>query len=255
MQNGISTGLIYTGAVVKDSPNTNAVDLILQTESANTSVNRQTLISPVTVVNEPQPPVQTVAPNVAVIADEKKVSDNNVLIYAGLGLGALLLFSPKAQKAVTGIGKAKNDSSILPLLIAAGAAVWYFTKDSNQAPTPAAAQPAGTTQPTGIAHEAPTTAPVPVLQAPEPVQTMIRSQVAQNNLSALQSMFPQYQTIYTIATDAEIITLYQYLVGWVANGQKLYRLPGQTGLYPDGSWNTALYDAVAAVKAKYSLNI
>lgn len=52
-------------------------------------------------------------------------------------------------------------------------------------------------------------------------------------------------------TVPELNTAYQYVFGFLLQGLKLYRLPGATGIYSDGGWNTVLYDAVDALRKKY----
>lgn len=56
---------------------------------------------------------------------------------------------------------------------------------------------------------------------------------------------------YNKMTIPELNAAYQYVFGYLSQGLKLYRLPGATGIYPDGNWNTVLYDAVDALRKKY----
>jgi len=64
---------------------------------------------------------------------------------------------------------------------------------------------------------------------------------------------PNRKAVYKSMTAAELQTAYQYFYGYLMQGKKLYRLPGSTGIYADGGWNTGLYDAVQVIKAKYKI--
>lgn len=264
MQNGISTGLIHTGGVVKDSPGVNPIDLIYQTNATPVEIDpgKPKIFTPINVNNAADAVATTpdVVPNITAVT-EPATKNNTGIILAAVGLGGLLLFSTdgkKAVKGITGIGKKdkKGKSSILPLLLIGGAAAWYFLKDDTAVTTTTTDVPVYV-PPTGGNDQVqqPGTTDVPVISAPVDVAVMVRNAVATNAQSYLYDAFPMYRSDFDKMTDAEIITAYQYLYGYVGQGLKLYRLPGATGIYADGGWNTTLYDAVAALKAKYNLNI
>jgi len=56
-------------------------------------------------------------------------------------------------------------------------------------------------------------------------------------------------------TDAEIISMYNYMFGYVLQNKKLYQYPGATGTYIDGGWDTPLYNQMVAIRTKYNLSI
>lgn len=160
MQDGISTGLIYTGAVVKDSPATNPIDLIFRTNATPVVSDLPSIYTPINVRDFTTPivtPAPEVLPNIANVASFPTVAptlttvspsiqdvpnapaakSNTGVILVAAGLGALLLFSKDEKKAlqgITGIGKKNKKTSLLPLLLVGGAAAyWYFTKDNPAA--------------------------------------------------------------------------------------------------------------------------
>jgi hypothetical protein len=58
---------------------------------------------------------------------------------------------------------------------------------------------------------------------------------------------------YNKMNDLEIIASWEYVWSYLLKGLKLYRLPGATGIYPDGNWNTTLYDQIEAIRKKYNI--
>ena len=216
---------------------------------AGTGVNNTLPVEPVTPA--PVPPVETVTvPNVAAIAEP--ASSKSILLFAGLGVGAWLLLRKK-RAAVSG---AENKKSMLPLLLIGGAAAWWlysqrssstYNVAPNQQPNTGANLPA--LNPTGTAPASPVTAitadPVNVAAA--------RGFTAQSDLAALQRDYPTLNAIYPLMTDAEIISVYNYVYGYMLQGLKLYSGPGATGTYPDGNWNTVLYNQIAIIKEKYNI--
>lgn len=58
---------------------------------------------------------------------------------------------------------------------------------------------------------------------------------------------------YNKMNDLEIIASWEYVWSYLLKGLKLYRLPGATGIYPDGNWNTVLYDQIEAIRKKYNI--
>lgn len=230
-------------------------------------------VSPVTVTPAQIAPVVTpeISPNVAIVQNAAVMpvtdagvpaagSDKTILLVAAAGIAVLLLMKKKKSvSGITGIGKNKK-SSIIPLLLVGGAAAYYFYNQSQGALTvlDAAANPA-------IIPPAPLTIPVtggsaaipqpPPIVTPVEVATIARGYTAATDENALSRDWPAMMTTMKLMTDTEIIQLYNYFYGYVLPGKKLYRLPGATGIFPDGGWDTALYDAIAAIKTKYSINI
>lgn len=88
-----------------------------------------------------------------------------------------------------------------------------------------------------------TAAPLQNYQSLTQKETLIR--YAANNTALINA--------YNRMSVAELNTAYSYVFGYLLQNLKLYRLPGATGIYPDGNWNTILYDAVDALRKKYSI--
>lgn len=156
----------------------------------------------------------------------------------------------------TAVGKKKRvvyvksrKSPVIPLLIVGGAALWWFLskKDSSLQPVPDVQQPA----------QDPVTGE-PVIQPPPIVAdnanaTALQSAAAINDRAALVSYDPANTTKYKQMNDAETIAAYSYVFGYVVQGKKLYQYPNTTGIFPDGGWDTALYNAVKALQLKYGI--
>lgn len=208
-------------------------------------------------------------PNVAAVDNSGSVQQNNtgvVVAIAAVGLGALLLTSNQGKKVMQGIAgkkqKNKKQASLLPFLLVGGAAAWYFFhKDSEQ--------PAGTattnnstadtsTYPTTTTTSATPAQPVsqPIV-APIQVQTVARGFVASIDQTALARDWPATADVVKTMTDSEVIAMYNYFYNFVLPGLKLYQYPPAPPAtsWPDGSFNTTLYNSIAAIKTKYSLNI
>ncbi len=179
------------------------------------------------------------------------VTDNQALI--GLGGLAAIYFLTKPGKNVAGIGK--KGKSVLPLLVVGGAvAYWLYTKNQTPAVTTTIQTPISDTVPTTTIPLQPTV-PVASITPDTAFATAARSFAAQSDADALLRTFPAYADVYTQMSDSEIIAMYNYMFGYVIQGLKLYSGPGTTGVYPDGNWNTDLYNRIMAIKAKYHIDI
>jgi hypothetical protein len=149
MQDGIQTGLIYNGAVVKDAPGISPIDLIYDVNANSSDID---LSSPLVVTNltpittgDPLAPTEAppIAPNVmAIPAPAEDTKKSHKILFVGAGLGALMLLSKDSKKAagLGSIGKGKKKTSLLPLLLVGGAAaLYYFSKSENGIDDPEAA--------------------------------------------------------------------------------------------------------------------
>lgn len=173
---------------------------------------------------------------------EEPKDNKKLLVVGALGLGALLLFSNKGKN----VSGKKKKSLLIPALILGGAAAYYFfTKKPEQAAEPAA--------PGGSYYNP--EEPSAYIEPPVPLVEQGRAGAAGNAMPYLTTNWPQYLSVFNQMTDSEIVTMYQYLYGFVSFGKKLYQYPGTTGQYSDGDWNTSLYNAVSAIRSKYNLTI
>lgn len=249
--------------VTSAAQQTLASDVLLSAVSQpDTSVSSSPPI--IETITPPPVGVEPVTANVAVVTAapagagvlEKMgipVTDNEALIGV-CGLAALY-FLTKRKRSVSGIGKKKK--SVLPIVLIGGvAAYWLYTK--SQSDTPVAAVPVTNYPDTPDLTLTPTPgtpAPPPPIVAPTAVADAGRSYTAMSDEFALKRDWPDLYISIRQMTDSEVISMYNYFYGYVLPGLKLYRLSGATGVYPDGNWNTPLYDAIAAIKIKYGLNI
>lgn len=158
-------------------------------------------------------------------------------ILIGAGVAFLLMNKGKVS------GKGKN---LLPVvLVGGGLAAYLLLRKKPVADVPVVDDPYVTD---GEYQETVNDqTPSPVIDINPDAAAMIRSQTAKNNEAWMRANYPQYSAYLDRLSDAQINTLYQFLYGYVAQGLKLYRLPNSTGIYPDGGWNTVLYDAVKAL--------
>jgi hypothetical protein len=95
--------------------------------------------------------------------------------------------------------------------------------------------------------------PSPVIHTSDAATTAARSALAKEDLGLLKRFDPSRYTVYQKMTDQEIIDSWEYVWSYMLKGFKLYRLPGKTGNYTDGGYNTKLFDAIAAIKSKYGI--
>lgn len=58
---------------------------------------------------------------------------------------------------------------------------------------------------------------------------------------------------YNKMNDAEINASWEYVWSYLLRGLKLYQYPNASGIYPDGGWNTTLYNQIAAIRSKYGI--
>jgi hypothetical protein len=247
----IQSGMIQTGGVVKDAPDTNPIDLILAVDSIPTTDGQPQVYTPIQ-TNIAEVPGPDVLPNAAVVAPAAATKNLNGLLIAAAGLGALLLFSKDGKKAVqgiTGIGKKKKDN-MLPLLIVGGAAAyWYFT----QTPAAAAAPPAGLplTPPVDPASGI----PAPAVYGVVITDPKILLQPLPNDTTVYNLLYA-YSTPWRYAVDRmtapERQALYVYVWGYIKPGLHLYNY---VGTYPDGFYDPALYAEVLALSTKWNLGL
>ena len=198
-----------------------------------------------------QQPVLTaeIPPNVVPVGETNAAANNNLIVIgvAALGIGLLLM-----QGKGSSVGKKGKNSSLLPLLLAGGVAIWYFTRNNGATST----VPAETVPPIGAPVEPTTgTGQPPAITAPVDVAAAARGYTAASDAAALQRDWPLVAPVLPLMSDAEIIYLYNYFYGYVLPGKKLYQYPGPTGVFPDGGWYTALFNAVTAISRNYNLKI
>jgi hypothetical protein len=130
------------------------------------------------------------------------------------------------------------------ILIIGGAAIAaYFLFAKKQTPEDVS--------PDQIINE-PVSPSIPVFADAAPLQSYLAIQnrklliqYAGNNTALIAA--------YNRMNDAEINASWEYVWSYVLKGLKLYRLPGSTGIYPDGNWNTVLYDQIDAIRRKYNI--
>lgn len=253
MQRTINMGLITNGAVVLGSPDTDPAQVILDATMQTPSVHG--VVTPLIPRNVPTATALATVDNTIPVSQP---ASNNTLLLLAAGTGIALLLFGKKEKKVGSTEGGKKDDSLMPVLLIGGAAAAYWYWKNN-----AAAAAAPITINTGGADAAtpPIITATPVLTSAIPItppieiQTQARGATAANNLGYLQGNYPQFNNIYQQMTDAEIISMYQYLVGYVGQGLLLYRLPNAQNSYPGGGFNTTLYDAIAAIRLKYNINI
>lgn len=201
------------------------------------------------------PPV--VIPNIAKVdasGDTDQGNTGALLAIAGVGIGALLLFTPQGKKALGSIGgKKKKGKGVLPLLLVGGAAAYYFYSQSQtDSATPPETPPV---TPPSTAGQVPVTAEPPPIVAPVEVATVARGYTAATDAVALSRDWPATITVVGNMTDSEVIAMYNYFYGYVLPGKVLHQNPPVTGSWADGGWDTQLYNAIAAIRSKYSVNI
>lgn len=230
-----------------------ATDLLLASD-APTVINSGATTAPAivtTIAPAPVPEVYT-TDNVATVPPPGDqiafgMTGNQLLLAGGaVGLAVYLLLTKKKKS----VGKKKG--SALPLLIGAGIVGYYLYSKSKEpvtADTYSTAVPDTTATPTVQSGTTPY-----IMPTTETIQ-VARSYAAEADQGALERTFPEYNSIYAMMTDAEIIAMYNYMFGYVIQGLKLYAGPGATGVYPDGNWNTILYNQISAIKAKYNISI
>lgn len=251
--------MTITSAAIK--PISDFDTLVLATQQTNIAL-MPSGVGPVVQITprKVDPVAADVVPNVAAVDASGSAVQNNAgvtIAIVAAGVGALLLLTPAGKKAMKGIaGKKKRGKAsgggVLPLLLVGGAAAyWYFNKDNSDAQTPGA-----TASPVTNTNGAiPVTAqPAPII-APVEVATVARGYTAGNDAIALQRDWPAIAAAVAKMTDSEIISLYNYFYGYVLPEKVLHQLPPTTGSWADGGWDTQLYNAIAAIRSKYSLNI
>lgn len=251
MQNGIAPGLIHNGGVVKDSPGTSPVDLILQTTATPIIDEAPQVYTPINQTNVATVPTIDAIPNIANVPNAAAGGTNNTVVVIAAGLGALLLFSKEGKKAVegiTGIGKKKkNKSSMLPLLLVAGAgAYWYF----NQ--TPATTTSSLTPPATNPPANDPTTTPTQAFAVPDPALAI---QPLPND-TTIYNLLYAYSVPWRYGVDrmtaAEKQALYTYVFGYIKPGIHLYNYPGT---YQDGFYNPQLYAEILQLSNKWNMGL
>jgi hypothetical protein len=131
---------------------------------------------------------------------------------------------------------------ILLIGVAGVAALFLFTKKSA---------PAGEVLPEQIDNE-PVSPVINVPSAAAPLQTYLAMQ-NRTQLIKYAGNNTTWINAYNRMNDMEINSAWEYVWSYLLRGLKLYRLPGTTGIYPDGNWNTVLYDQIAAIKTKYGI--
>lgn len=228
-----------------------------QTPAANTtpSQNPVFVIAPKITpapINDPVPNIAAVTP------DEPAAGNTGLFVIVGIGVASALLFTSTGKKMVSGVlggkkKKGKNKGSLLPILLVGGAAAYYFLNKDEPAQSNAPTAPPQTDNQPGTTVPAVNTVTPPLVTAVEIAQPA-RAATALTSLQSLQRDWPAYATVLGTMTDMEVLNMYQYFYGYVLPGNALHRLPPVTGSWPDGSWNTQLYDAIAAIKSKYFLN-
>lgn len=232
-----------------------AASVLLQNASAedlnitNAPTVSQPLLTPVP--EQPAPP-----DNIAAVPVEKFMGLPITKKQAVIGLGALaaLYFIAKPGKTVNGIGK--KNKNIVPLVIGFGAlGYWLYTRSKQQPVIPGSnIAPEGPGMILPPASNPPAVT-VPYIEPEAGAISAARSVTAQQDKDALDRTFPALSAVYAQMTDAEIISMYNYMIGYVLQGLKLYSGPGATGLYPDGKWDDILYRAVVAIRSKYNIDI
>lgn len=139
---------------------------------------------------------------------------------------------------------AEKKKILLVAAVGLGAYFLFFNK-------PAAAAPGSDVLENYTGEEPP---PPPVVVAAElyPLQTYAAIQdraalvrYAMNNAKLIAA--------YNKMNEQELRTAYNYYFGYVTQYKKLYRTPGATGVYEDGGYDQALYDAVQALRTKYGI--
>lgn len=138
---------------------------------------------------------------------------------------------------------AKKQNWLFPALVVAGVAAWYFfgkKKETQAVPNSESSLDQYQTPPI-VANNAEVTA--------------LQSAVAVSDRAALVNYDPKNEVLYKQMNDAETITAYNYFFGYLTLGKRLYPTPGATGIYSDGGYDPALYDAVMKLRAKYGIYV
>lgn len=141
----------------------------------------------------------------------------------------------------------KKKSYLFPALVIGGVALWYFfgRKETVQPPPDI----------TTVTEFDPLTGqPVtPPIVADNAQVTALQSNVAIADRAALIQYDPANRVKYEQMNDAETITAYNYFFGYLIMGKKLYQYPNATGIFPDGGYDTNLYNQVKALQSKYGI--
>lgn len=235
----ITQGLLYGGAVVKDDPAANPVDLVLSVESSTPILSESatpvyTPINPPPAVNVAEVPGPTVVPIDQPLADKKTMG----AALAVVGLGALLIFASD-KKRVGSIGKkGKGKKSILPLLLVGGAAAYYFYNKNQE--SKADPEAAGLVVVPGLAKLTDTMRDAVFQRAKSWVNPIATDAwYPEIYRDVLTLVLPQYADIFKRMTNEENNILYAFVIDHPA------------GLLQ--SENQQLYNQVEALKAKYQL--
>jgi hypothetical protein len=93
---------------------------------------------------------------------------------------------------------------------------------------------------------------IPVSQQAAPLQNYLAIE-DRNLLIKYSGNNAAWISAFNRMNDQEIINSWEYMWSYLLKNKKLYRLPGPTGIYADGGWNTQLYDAIEAIRAKYKI--
>lgn len=132
---------------------------------------------------------------------------------------------------------------LLVAVVGVGAYFLFFNKPATAASSPDMLLDDGTEPP-----------PPPVVVAAElyPLQTYA---AMQDRAALIRYAMNDAKLVaaYNKMNEQELRVAYNYYFGYVTQYKKLYRTPGATGVYADGGYDTALYDAVQAIRTKYGI--
>lgn len=140
---------------------------------------------------------------------------------------------------------------VIPGVIIGGAIIWFLYAKSK---APAAViDPAYIDDGSGTGTVVPQLPPVTVNQA---TQLPVLNSVAANERTLLMRDAIMYPALYAALQrmdSAEIANTYDYFYSYYLYNKKLYQYPNASGIYADGGWNTALYNAIQLLKTKYGI--
>ena len=153
----------------------------------------------------------------------------------------------------------KQKSLMIPLLLAGGVLAFYFINKSKARGSATSVIDDGAGGGVVLVDDGTGTGttvvqPPPIIVAQSTSYPLV-SAAAISDKAALQrySNDPVFLVALDKMNDAEVISVYNYVMGYIVQGLKLYQYPNASGIFADGGWNTLLYNQIAAIRIKYNI--